>query len=59
LNLDIDSKAILLADQFSNFSPNTLGFGMGDDFSVKMPAIRFIIVLITVVQALVLKNAIE
>jgi hypothetical protein len=49
IELSIDPKAILLANQFSNFSPITIGHGQGDEFSEKIPAIRFFIVLITIV----------
>jgi hypothetical protein len=48
-----------LANKFSNFSPITQGLGSGDDFSIKMPAFRFFIVMITLVVTLQLKHAID
>lgn len=49
VNLEVDPKAILIANQFSNFSPVTLGLGSGDSFSLKIPAMRSMIVIITII----------
>jgi hypothetical protein len=49
----------MLANQFSNFSLLTFGLGSGDDFSIKMPALRFFIVFITVFVTFKLKFAID
>jgi hypothetical protein len=59
IDLEVDLKAILLANRFSNFSPNTQGLGKGDDFSIKMPAFRFFIVIITMLVTFQLKYAID
>lgn len=59
INLEVDPKAIVLANQFSNFSYLTFGLGSGDEFSVKIPAIRLFIVLIMIFVAFEMKHAID